>query len=508
MPMTFGTRKVSDPQRLAYDCAAWGVPVVPWYGRANQFHTSASREPGRGAVLMEWYDLKQLSRTADLDLRIFDDAGDVTLKRLTIERAEAVICGAPEDDGRVYLLELADRRLHLSRVPIDKAYNLKTADGSGYHAATTNAGTAWTWSGMVGNIWAVLQTAFADLGAVPAMPFTPHGTPENFDFYGRAAWDALWDVFDRLACVVDYDPTADVFTFQRIGTDPTADVSATSRLAAAVKVWEQDAQDGNRGSRPEKIRTIFRRMPAPSGGTSHYYTVDTTLTAVSGTVAGTYVQLFDDMVAIGSTGTPSNSAALASRAAERAADWLRKFTTRDQRIGKVYRDVKPDALIPVGATRSGAGFEDRGGGIRTELRSVSRYELERWRPTVEEFGAGAADFFPAEITGNDGAAEPSTKYSWKKLQLDSGTHLYVDASPSVTGSNNLKRLKYNSLGTVPLFVNGQQLWIRESPTDPGFYECGPHGSRKAISYVQSVTCSGGVLSGVAKTLHGPDLSAV
>src|SRR5207253_2170133 len=96
----------------------------------------------------------------------------------------------------------ADRRVLLPRVSLDRAYNLRNQDGSGFFAATTNGGTPWTWADLFADLT-------ADVGAI-TLPYTPDGTPENRNFYGKSAWDAVNAVLADLACAARWDPATDL----------------------------------------------------------------------------------------------------------------------------------------------------------------------------------------------------------------------------------------------------------------------------------------------------------
>lgn len=379
-----------DPAALARACAEADPPLPTdrWLGKANSFAVPVGREPGRGWALLRKSALTALTLTADLTLTFSGaDAAHVrTLRRITLLHAECVTPGSEADPDATHLCELVDRRYHLARVPIDRAYNLPAADGESFLAATLNAGAAWTWQGVVTDLAAVLG-----IGALP-LPFAPNGAPENLAFWAPySAWDALCDVLDRLACAVEYDPGADAFTVVRLGAADAAGEAAQTALAGA-RLWDGYSAETARGWRPQAARVLFPRLPQPTGGTSPVYAVDVALPAAAGVVAGTAVQLADDLTAVGATGTPSNAAALAARAAERAADWLRKREGYERRLLRVYRDFQSAPGL-LGPTLGRLTYDDRGGPFATLVRAEPDGALERWRPSrgqMQPWGASAA----------------------------------------------------------------------------------------------------------------------
>lgn len=382
MATLFGGRPCTDPADLLRSCQDQGLPT-DWWGRANLYRNPLGRGPGTGGLLLTGADLDALDLTTDQTLTFADDAGDtVTLKRITLLRARCLTPGYAGDPRAVYLCDVVDRRRFLANSPVDRGYNLKNSDGTGYLSASLNSGSAWTWAGVVQDVWTALG-----LGTAPALPFTPDGTPENLKYHGADAWEALNDVLDRLACSVFYDPAADTFAFVRLGDAAASGATAFTSLKASLdrdslRLWDAYWREPDRGRLPEKVRVLFPRRPLPTDGSSPYYAVDVTLTATTGVAAGSYVQLHDDLTAVGS-GTPTNASALTTRANERAADWRRKRVGFERRLTLIYRDfraaLKPGELVAAGA------LDDRGGPMATEIDSGPDGAVERfraWEPPV------------------------------------------------------------------------------------------------------------------------------
>lgn len=378
-----------DPRSLYREMIDRNLPVDSWFGKANSFVCPLGETPGTGTILLTEKQVTDLSAvTTDADLEFIDDGTPVTLKKIVFIGSE---CVTPADAGNpetVHVCRLADRRHHVAKIPVNKAYNLRTDDGTDYHSGTKNAGTAWTWARMLGNLWAMMT----DLGSYPGLGFTPHGTPENFDYYGSTAWHALCDVLTRLACAVKYDPLLDTFAIVRLG-----DAYATANTAIAAlevvtgrPVWDEYPVAAVRAGRPEKVRVLFGILPAPTDGTTPYSAEDVTLAAGTGVVTGSYVTLYDDLSSL--TG---NAATRTARASERATDWLRKYEHYDLPFVRVYDGFHgTKAVACLGTTIGSLAWSDRGGGGRTELVARPDGGLEGWRLAVARVGPGGG---PTEV---------------------------------------------------------------------------------------------------------------
>ncbi len=418
--------RLVDPAALREWSVDQGLSVAPWEGRANLFESTAGAEPGRGGVLMMGRDVAKLKPAEDYTLTVLDDGNrPVALKKLTITKTTCVTPSTSGVADRVYLVELADRRIHLSRIPWSKGYNLP-ASGTNYLTGTLNGGSAWTWATMINDIWAGLS-----IGAAPTLPYTPHASPVGFDFYGGWAWAALNHVCDRLGIVPDYDPVADTFELKKIGDD-AAEKSKLASIQAEPRTWDSDPMDAERYKRPQKIRVLFRRVPAPFEGTDPFYASDVTLATAPGVVSGTFVQLRDDLVAVGATGTPTNSAALASRATDRAAAWLTKHEGRDRRYYKVWRDVRPEAAAVVGGTATAVRWEDRGGGIRTEVQSEPTKSMELWTPATIASGVGGCQRLPVKVECVSNAIVVTYKYVWVNFPVYDTYAAMIAAHPDAS----------------------------------------------------------------------------
>jgi hypothetical protein len=383
MATTFGGRSCVDPATLYSECLAARLPT-DWAGRPNSFALTAGREPGRGHVLLRLADLSALDATSDHDLTFLggDSRHAVTFKHVTLLRYECISPGGPGDPAAVFLCEVVDRRHFLQKAFFAggyRAYNVTLADGTGSQTVTLNTGSPWEWDEVLADLSGLLG-----IGTV-SVPFAPDGTPANLIYRG-AVWDALNDVLARLACVLTYDPTDDTFTAVRLGDSPEDPLTAIESSADYLgRTWDGYSGEGARAWRPEKVRVRFLRRPQPTmtGGESPYHTVDVTLPAAAGVKADTVELLDDDLAAVGATGAPSNAAALATRAQERADDWLRQRAGVGRPFVRAWRDVQPLALRAVGQSVSKVVFDDRGEELRTWAVAVTARDLEGWRPLAD-----------------------------------------------------------------------------------------------------------------------------
>lgn len=373
----YAGKECVDPQGIAQWCRAANPPIpTPWFGKAGSFLLPLGERPGRGWILLYKTDLDDIDQTTDHSLVWSGSTTSYrrTLTNITLIRSECIDPGSATDTRAVYLCEVVDRRYLLSRIRVDKAYNLRKPDGSDqYLAGTLNSGVAWTWQQIVTDL-------ATDLGIAPlTLPFTPQGTPESLSYWGNNfAWSALCNVLDRIACSIEYNPETNTFAIVRLGSTDSTFATAQTSLNA-VRTWDDYASEPVRGWRPETVTVLFNRYPPPTGGTSPVYAVDITLDAEDGVESGTSVILEDDRIARGATGAPSNAADLATRAQERADDWLRKREGYDRRLVRVYRDFQAGNNL-LGSQIAEVFYGDRGGPFATGIRSEPDYRLEKWKP--------------------------------------------------------------------------------------------------------------------------------
>lgn len=472
MSLLFGSRPCALPDVTAATLAEQGV-AVDWLDRADTFRLSLGEAPGHGWVLLTKADLDALSLTADHTLTfVAEDGRQTPFQKITLIGSRCVSPGAPDDTERTFICELADRRFHLAKIPCNVAYNVRSAaDGLLQNPTTQDlAGTAWTWAQIVDDLWTLLGA-----GSTPTLPFTPDGTPENLAYWGGWAWEAVCDVLTRIGCAVRYWPVTDTFTFVRLGvTDAAADAEVARLAREGLLTWNSDPTDPSRAWRPEKVRVRFPRRPIPNDGNTPWYTVDVTLAATTGVVSGSYVQLDDDSGALAATGAPSNAAALATRADERAADWLRKRQYADRPTLIVYRDFQRLASTLLSANIGTIIFDDRSG-PRTQTQSAPDFSLEKWEPLSNvpkwwpPYEEGNS-LWEARLTEATGAADWTQRYT-----NSAGT--WGDAA--TTGADNAYPVELDG-GSFAVKPTAKGL-IWPDPVTAGYYNVLPIQSADLVS---------------------------
>lgn len=443
-----------DPLSLRAHCAERGIPHDRWSAKANTFATGPGPRYGRGWVLLKKKHLDALGSAAT-DTLVFsgtDAAHVVTLKSVVPVAQECVTPGSGADPEAVYLLEVADRRIHLARKPTDRAFNLRKADGTGNYTNTLNSGSAWTWQQAVDAL-----AGDAGLSTPLTLPFTPDASPANLVYWGHpSALEALCDLLDRLACALCYDPTTDAFSVARLGESSVSNLSAADAAAGGARLWDGYSEQYDRAAVPETIRVRFPRRPVDrTDGDTPYYFVDVA-TGVAGATAGTVTQIDDDLSALATTGAPSNTAALATRAAERAADWVRKRRYYDQPVLRAWRDFVPTAAGLGGNAVRRVVFDDRAQ-LQTWAESGYGYEAEDWRPL-----GGWPVWWPFELTESTGGGSSfygqpfSTDGEFVVWNGETGSWVrgasglrFTTTSPSTVGANQ-SVLTFNLPGENPV----------------------------------------------------------
>lgn len=351
----FGNRRCLDPESLYLDCKEFDIPTGHWYGKANTWRVVAGEKPSSGKLLMMQSSLDELDTTKSFTLEIEDDYGNNhQFKNVFIVGAVCVVPGTADAGANVFLVDVADARCRLAMLPIDRGYNVRTPDGSSLTTVTTDAGTPWTWTTMLEDVWGL-----AGLGTWPGtLPVTPHGQPENIGCYGDYALRCLVALLNRIGC--ELQPIGDGF-FRIVQQGTTA----ATRWPNSRRTYDGYSRRSDSAQKPEKIRVRFARMPAPTDGTSPYYTVDVSTAATSGVLTGSVVHLDDDLPALGGS-TPSNVTDLNARATERAADWERLYDNYEKPEVKVYHEYVRGSGVDVGVRYGAMVYEDRGQASATE----------------------------------------------------------------------------------------------------------------------------------------------
>lgn len=404
--VTLGGRQCLQPD--AYPAAR---------GVANRYRCPVGFDPGVAHAVMLRSEFAQLDAAQPLQM-VFTGGGTISLAGLYVRRASQISAregetGYAGDPNAAMLIELLDVR-HVGRwSSINRQYNVRMpaapysgSEPSRYYAQSLNSGALWTWATMWADLWAQLPGVF---GSAPALPYTPDGTPEGFRFIGCSTWnDALRIICDRLQLLMIYDPQAGQFSVQQQGAaqpdaqqaealyssyeaDDGVIVSAATQVPATVRVFFPIVYQ-NYGSEPTTGRATNTSLtPA--------YSVDVA-TGVSGAGPGV-VPLWDDLSAISAFGgSISNTSALNSRAAERAAGWVAharaEGSTRRYTGALPFRPGSQNKTI----TWRNYGPMQPAGGCCTE---VSKW---RARPLSPDGSAGPITSTPAAAPGAERLAAP------------------------------------------------------------------------------------------------------
>lgn len=394
------TIPICDPQIERANVAEQSTPLVStlskhvdlMLGRCNTF-AMPMHEPSHGWVLVSRGDLVGFDLNARVTLTFVADSPTSTTviwRNLVICREpQALTPGIADDPDGVCLVELSDARWLVRnphfQVSINEIYNVRAtayqgaSGASAYLAASLNSGAAWTWSEMVGDIWATMS---AQLGAYPGLPFTPDGDPEGWAFSGTPAWDALTAVLRRIGCAVsaDLSQTTGPYTIVRVGAaDATTEAAITAAELANRKIHDAEFQTAVRGIVPYGVEVFFGRRElygsnekATRRDSSAWYGDAVHSVQVIGPEStdaefGVYHPISDDLPAIyDHSGTLTNSAALTTRAQERADDFYRMLrSSGGKRRWQAFSGL---LVVSPGSTLKGVAWRCRGGdGVYTEL---------------------------------------------------------------------------------------------------------------------------------------------
>lgn len=218
-----------------------------------------------GWILLSGEDVAELDLNAfhDLEFEFISEykkeTQTLTLKNLMLTREPQ--CLTPGNDATsadaVFLLEIADKRWALANPSyaqiINAAYNVRNM------ATNTNMAGSYTWASMAQEIWETMPL----LGTWPGLPYSPQGTPTNWQFRGIPALDALCSILDHLSCCIRFkiDGTYDIVI--NSGDDTSQDALETTyakRLIYDARFLEVTAP-----RIPETVRVMFHRWYSHGG---------------------------------------------------------------------------------------------------------------------------------------------------------------------------------------------------------------------------------------------------
>lgn len=178
-----------------------GLPS-PIPGDCVSFILPRGRHYGRGQIVLLGSQLNSIPvrNTFAHTLKFKDSySDDVKIEKLAIVRVQAITGTISRTDETAYLVDLADQRWLGRYSVVNAGYNLRSfrVSDSGnspvYYADSINGSVPWTWQQIVSKLWALLPTAFGtlvDSGSYPSFP------PENLQWRGVSAWEALCSLLD------------------------------------------------------------------------------------------------------------------------------------------------------------------------------------------------------------------------------------------------------------------------------------------------------------------------
>jgi len=239
--------------------------LIPQLQLANSLYVSSGIWPARGWILLRRGDYNNINPYAtNLQLQIDDfQNGTLTFNNLSIVQARCVTRGIAADPDAIYLVELTDQRglvyNQWFQAPINQFYNVRAPAYPGqYYTDSLISGTStWTWSQMVGNIWAQMAGI---LPGYPGLPITPTSPVEGFSYVGVSAWEAVNQILDLLGCAVAVDLTQATAPYSIVDLSVN-DTSFAALQSKYVGLLEDDLEyiDTGAGRVPREVIVYFQR---------------------------------------------------------------------------------------------------------------------------------------------------------------------------------------------------------------------------------------------------------
>ena len=382
------------PDVLAAQCAELNLPTSPWLGFANRYVSPVGFRPGYAHILLTRKSISGLSATGKYSLEFTADPSQGQFQSRTSKNMRVVgtpICVSPgvrNDEDAAFFVELADRRMDCVGV-CSKRYNWRINADSTLETASTNSGTAWTWTTLLTDLW----DSVGNLGTWPGLPWTPTGVPEQIDGMGCRAVDLLEDLLLLHGMGGKYDDVLDTFdiidfcfgansgfltrTTAQLGLQSVG-ISLQKLDDAGVRLWDQEPLGDLAPSMPTYARVAF---PVWSSGgtpidTASYFYVDVANTAPAvAAISSISFSLIQDFLPCrtNQVGVSLNTANLVLRAADVAAIFFEKARVASTYpIYRIYSGIIKDTNIMPGAAFDVVCWEDTGNGPKTHVIQTGR----------------------------------------------------------------------------------------------------------------------------------------
>jgi len=390
MPASYGDQPCQDVAIAIKDTQRLGLSFEPWGRLANGYKCSLGVKPGEADILLTASQLLVLANnrpdfsiTSPYSL-VFESQGEFVIIP-TMSVVAAVTChpSHADDPFALYHVRLADKRYLMAKYPLDRKYNIRVTPTGPYVDDTIDSGNAYTWASMIGDMWGYLPVAYA--GICPTTEnFPTDFVPENFDFEGWYALDAIGFVLDRLALALAFNPITGQFSFVRPG-DPQTDVANAIELYSNGNRLIDDAGpiEPVPGRIPASIRVQFPIQPLQAYGRDRYYTIDVADPDGSlETLTNSIEFVVDDMPAMyQGLSTLTNLTDLQARATLRADEWYKERRSGISRMNKRFSGAL-SAMVPGSLTKC-VWWRDGG-----QLAKVGIYD--GMTTEITKFGPGAS----------------------------------------------------------------------------------------------------------------------
>jgi hypothetical protein len=382
---TLSGKKLLDP-REALNWAAHNHTPRDFWLKANSICCPLGKDPGSAFVLLTRRDLNALAVNGLHSLVWTDNGTTTTFADLVIANADCMSLSLTDPDS-CYLVELVDKRQQLKLSAINAQYNVRVPAGPRqtteeyYYPESLNAGALWTWQTMLDDMWGELP---AIAGTSPTLPYSPGGNPESLRFIGVNAWNSYHAVIAKLGCEIKLNPFTGVFSLVRRG-QAQAGLAAAMAALSGRRVYDYNKFDPTRTDSPETIRVYFHKRAEDGHGTekdtprvdnwemSPAHEEDVA-SAITGAEVGTVLPVWDDLPAlVDENGTVTNTAALATRAAEVAANIAARIAVQVDRVhyGGCITTILPGEQVSKVVWRDYAD----GHGLVTEVHSSKPEEV-------------------------------------------------------------------------------------------------------------------------------------
>jgi hypothetical protein len=340
-----------SPRSLHRQAVKKGWETKHWEDKANSFCWQEGKEASYGYLLMKWKDvsLLDIDQTVQLKIQVTSspsdqspEANSVTLSGLFIKSIKHLYANNISlSDDSIVLIHLVDKRHTFAMSHVMKTYNVPNpapqemddTNANFYDSESLNSGSLWTWQTMIDDLWKLLpgQSAIP----APTLPFSPNGTPYNFQFWGIPAWDAIFKILSKISCSVSLNPILNLFSI----FDESLDQGVSSVLnnhSLTRGLANYNPILSNAVHLPAQIKILFPKTPLHYGTLkeigrtgNHRQTIyheSQLVTGIAGALPGSKWTVFDDFeVRVRPDGTLENGAAAASRAVEVLGDLKAKI---------------------------------------------------------------------------------------------------------------------------------------------------------------------------------------